>query len=145
MVLGQMDRLQRCRVLIGASCESVFMRNCVDCTFSIAWCVPTRQQLARRVTRTISTCSKQLRTRDCARCVTHLYAKTDPIIEKSYAMEFLPYNVAYPCSKGVDSVQQPPYHDGAVRFVFSYLRRAFCAGAPGATIQPLAPNIRFLG
>jgi hypothetical protein len=71
----QMDRLVRCRVLVAASCESVFMRNCVDCTFTIG--------------------CKQLRTRDCERCLTYLYAKTDPIIEKSYAMEFLPFNAAY--------------------------------------------------
>ena len=45
-------------------------------------------------------CSKQLRTRDCARCVTHLYAKTDPIIEKSFAMEFRPFNAAYSGLRG---------------------------------------------
>ena len=45
----QMDRLTHCTVLVGSSCESVFMRNCVDCTFSIAWCVQPRVGLARCV------------------------------------------------------------------------------------------------
>jgi len=35
----QVDRVTRCRIFIGASCESVFLRNCADCEFTIAWCV----------------------------------------------------------------------------------------------------------
>jgi len=41
-------------------------------------------------------CSKQLRTRDCINCVVHLYAKTDPIVEKSHGMTFRPFNGCYP-------------------------------------------------
>jgi hypothetical protein len=33
----QVDRLTRCRVFIAACSESIFLRNCVDCTFTIAW------------------------------------------------------------------------------------------------------------
>jgi len=33
----QVDRATRCRILVGASCESVFLRNCTDCTFTVAW------------------------------------------------------------------------------------------------------------
>lgn len=33
----QADRLTRCRVFIAASAESIFLRNCVDCSFTIAW------------------------------------------------------------------------------------------------------------
>jgi protein XRP2 len=76
----QVDRLTRCRVFIGACCESVFLRNCTDCTFTLA--------------------CKQLRTRDCANCVVFLYSKTDPIIEASHTMKFAPFNGSYP---GLDS------------------------------------------
>lgn len=74
----QVDRVQRCTILIGASCESVFLRNATDCTFYVA--------------------CKQLRTRDCVNCRVFLYAKTDPIIEASHGMRFGPWTVAYPLS-----------------------------------------------
>lgn len=72
----QMDRLTGCRVFIAASSESVFLRNCRDCVFYIA--------------------CKQLRTRDCVDCEVHLYAKTDPIVEKSHRMAFAPFDAACP-------------------------------------------------
>lgn len=33
----QVDRVARCRIFIAASCESVFLRNCVDCVITLAW------------------------------------------------------------------------------------------------------------
>ena len=62
----QIDDSSNCKVLIGASSESVFVRNCRDCTFTVA--------------------CKQLRTRDCSRCTFYLYCKTEPIIETSLQM-----------------------------------------------------------
>lgn len=72
----QADRIENCRILIGASCGSVFLRNCKNCTITVA--------------------CKQLRTRDCEDSTIYLYAKTDPIIEASWRLTFAPYNVSYP-------------------------------------------------
>ncbi len=72
----QVDRVTRCRVLIAAASESVFLRNCSDCVFTVA--------------------CKQLRTRDCVRCTIYLYSKTEPVIEASAGMTFAPFNGAYP-------------------------------------------------
>ena len=69
------DNLDGCRIFVGASGESVFIRNCVNCEFTVA--------------------CKQLRTRDCQNCVVHLYSKTEPIIETSSAMTFRCFNGAY--------------------------------------------------
>jgi len=72
----QVDDVNRCKVMIGPSCESVFIRNCSDCVFTVA--------------------CKQLRTRDCHRCTFFLYCKTDPVIETSSWLKFAPFNGAYP-------------------------------------------------
>ena len=71
----QVDALVNCKVFVGASSESIFVRECTGCTFTIA--------------------CKQLRTRDCKDCVFHLYSKTEPIIETSSAVAFGPFNGAY--------------------------------------------------
>ena len=71
----QVDYAKGCHIYIGPSCESTFIRDCVDCTFTIA--------------------CKQLRTRDCKNCNVYLYSKTDPIIESSSGMRFAPFNGAY--------------------------------------------------
>ncbi|KAG7391684.1 hypothetical protein PHYPSEUDO_003758 [Phytophthora pseudosyringae] len=71
----QIDNLSNCRVFVGPSSESVFVRNCTNCVFTIA--------------------CKQLRTRDCMGCSIYLYSLTDPIIETSQQMTFAPFNGAY--------------------------------------------------
>ncbi|KAG6578169.1 dolichyl-phosphate beta [Phytophthora cinnamomi] len=71
----QIDNLSNCRVFIGPSSESVFVRNCSNCVFTIA--------------------CKQLRTRDCSSCSIYLYSLTDPIIETSQDITFAPFNGAY--------------------------------------------------
>ncbi|KAG2780291.1 hypothetical protein JG687_00003679 [Phytophthora cactorum] len=71
----QIDNLSNCRVFVGPSSESVFVRNCTNCVFTIA--------------------CKQLRTRDCSGCSLYLYSLTDPIIETSQQMAFAPFNGAY--------------------------------------------------
>ncbi|KAF4034398.1 Tubulin binding cofactor C domain-containing protein [Phytophthora infestans] len=71
----QIDNLANCRVFVGPSSESVFVRNCSNCVFTIA--------------------CKQLRTRDCSGCSIYLYSLTDPIIETSQQMTFAPFNGAY--------------------------------------------------
>ena len=69
------DECVRCRILIGPCEGSVFVRNCTDCTITVA--------------------CKQFRTRECERCDVYLYALTDPIIESSHAMRIGPFNGGY--------------------------------------------------
>uniref|UniRef100_K3WZP0 C-CAP/cofactor C-like domain-containing protein n=1 Tax=Globisporangium ultimum (strain ATCC 200006 / CBS 805.95 / DAOM BR144) TaxID=431595 RepID=K3WZP0_GLOUD len=71
----QIDSLSNCRVFIGPCSESVFVRNCTNCVFTVA--------------------CKQLRTRDSSQCSFYLYSLTDPIIETSKQMQFAPFNGAY--------------------------------------------------
>ncbi|CAM9389899.1 unnamed protein product [Ectocarpus sp. 12 AP-2014] len=71
----QVDELSGCRVFIAACVDSVFVRNCTGCVFTVA--------------------CKQLRTRDCEDCEFRLYCKTEPIIETSHGMTFAPFNGAY--------------------------------------------------
>ncbi|CAM9293991.1 unnamed protein product, partial [Ectocarpus sp. 6 AP-2014] len=71
----QVDELSDCRVFIAACVDSVFVRNCTGCVFTVA--------------------CKQLRTRDCEDCEFRLYCKTEPIIETSHGMTFAPFNGAY--------------------------------------------------
>ena len=68
------DRCSDARVLVGASCESVFLRNLARCTVTVA--------------------CKQLRVRDCTDCTIYLSAKTEPVIEASSGLVFAPYNAA---------------------------------------------------
>lgn len=72
----QVDNLTKCRVFVGASSESVFVRNCADCVFFVS--------------------CKQLRTRDCARCAFYLFCKTEPVIETSTELLFAPFAGGYP-------------------------------------------------
>lgn len=62
----QIDDVTNCRIFIGASSGSIFVRDCKDCTLTIA--------------------SKQFRSRDCYNCTVYLYCATVPIIETSIGM-----------------------------------------------------------
>ena len=64
----QIDCVRKSKVFIAASSESVFLRDCKDCSFTIA--------------------CKQLRTRSCSNCDIYLYTKTDPVIESSTNMRY---------------------------------------------------------
>merc|ERR1711865_24679 len=77
-VVGQVlaDDLVRCHVFIGACTHDIFLRNCRDCTFTIA--------------------GKQLRTRDCTDCVLYTYSMTRPVVELSSGLRFRNFNGAYP-------------------------------------------------
>lgn len=68
---------------MAASGESVFVRECSDCVFTIA--------------------CKQLRTRDCHNCTFFLYSKTEPVIELSDGLVVAPFNAAY---EGHEQVRQ---------------------------------------
>jgi hypothetical protein len=71
----QIDEVVDSCIFIGASSGSVFLRNCRNCTFTIA--------------------TKQLRTRNCENCTLNLYCMTEPVIEYSKKMQFAPFNGAY--------------------------------------------------
>ena len=60
------ENLRGCKVFIGPSSGSVFVRKCTGCTFTIA--------------------CKQFRTRDCADCTISLFVVGDPVIETSKNM-----------------------------------------------------------
>jgi len=77
---AQIDNVSNSKIFIGASSDSVFVRNCSDCTFTVA-------------------CG-QLRTRDCQNCTFNLYCKTEPVIETSLNMKFGPFNGVYPGHRG---------------------------------------------
>ncbi|KAL3810069.1 hypothetical protein ACHAXA_011802 [Cyclostephanos tholiformis] len=72
----QIDDVSDSKIFIAASSGSIFVRNCSNCTFTIA--------------------SKQLRTRDCRNCTFNLYCKTEPALETSTDIRFGPFNGAYP-------------------------------------------------
>ena len=62
----QIDDATNCKIFIGASSESIFLRDCKNCTLTVA--------------------SKQFRSRDCTNCTVYLYCVTVPIIETSIGM-----------------------------------------------------------
>jgi len=70
------DRLVDCKVFIGPCESDVFIRDCENCTFTIA--------------------CKQLRVRDCSHCQVYLYSYTRPALETSHHMAFANFNGAYP-------------------------------------------------
>ncbi|KAL9181594.1 hypothetical protein ACHAXT_010399 [Thalassiosira profunda] len=72
----QIDNVSDSRIFIAAASGSVFVRNCTNCSFTVA--------------------CKQLRTRDCQDCTFNLYCRTEPAIETSTGMRFAPFNGAYP-------------------------------------------------
>merc|ERR1711943_162573 len=75
--IGQVfaDDLVDCKVYIGACGSDVFVRNCRNCTFTIA--------------------CKQLRLRDCSHCKMFLYSATRPALETSHHMDLAPFNGSY--------------------------------------------------
>ncbi|RHY26708.1 hypothetical protein DYB32_007356, partial [Aphanomyces invadans] len=75
---------------------SVFVRNCTNCFFTIAWCDEHMQTCPTQFDLIIVVpCSKQLRTRDCSSIQVSLYTLTDPIIETSSNVVFSTFNAAY--------------------------------------------------
>ena len=71
----QINDVSDSKIFIGASSGSIFIGNCINCTFTVA--------------------CKQLRTRDCRNCTINLYCKTESAIETSTDMRFGPFNGAY--------------------------------------------------
>lgn len=69
------DNCKQCRIFIGASSGSIFIRDCQQCSFTIA--------------------CNQLRTRDCTDCTLNLFCVSEPVIESSTNMRFAPFNGVY--------------------------------------------------
>lgn len=74
------DYLENCRIFIGPSAGSVFLRNCINCSITVA--------------------AKQLRTRDCRNCRLYVYSKTEPVIEMTEDVEVRCFNGSY---DGIDA------------------------------------------
>jgi hypothetical protein len=62
-----LERLDRCRIIVGACESSVFVRECTNCDMVVY--------------------TKQLRTRDCKSVRFGLYSQTRPVIETSVGLE----------------------------------------------------------
>ena len=65
-----------CEIIVGPCADSVFARDCRDCTFH-AVC-------------------QQWRTRDCVDCKLSLWCPNDPVIEGCSGMEIGPWYISYP-------------------------------------------------
>ena len=70
------DDVTDSKIFVGASSGSIFIRNCQNCTFTIA--------------------CKQFRASDCRTCTFNLFCSTEPAIEASQDLKFGPHNGAYP-------------------------------------------------
>lgn len=71
----QIDNAVKCKIFIGASSSSVFIRDCKDCTFTIA--------------------CKQLRTRDCNNIDINLLCTSEPVVEATTNARIYPFNGSY--------------------------------------------------
>jgi Tubulin binding cofactor C len=89
------QRLENCIVYILDVSETIYVDDCVDCTFYVA---PVRGSFYIRDSRrcVCSVACKQLRTKNCTDVTFFLYSVSDPHIELSFDMKFAPYNFAYP-------------------------------------------------
>lgn len=72
----QVDNVKNCRIFLGASASSIFLRNCEDCVFY--------------------TCSQQLRLRDCVRCDLYVFSYAEVHIELSNKVRLAPFRGGYP-------------------------------------------------
>lgn len=82
----QIDNATGCRIFVGASSGSVVLRNCADCTLTVA--------------------CRQFRARDCRDCTVYLFCSTGPAIERSRGLRFGGFNGAYPGhEEAMDSAQ----------------------------------------
>lgn len=78
------DNMTSCTIITGPVESSVFLRNCIDCTFIIV--------------------CQQLRLRECDNCSVSLFSTTNPIIELSSRIVFSCYQFNYfNLSKNLDS------------------------------------------
>lgn len=72
----QIDNVKNSRIFIGACASSIFIRNCVNCTFYTA--------------------CRQLRLREVTQSQFYIYSMAEVHIEYSNTLKFGPYNGGYP-------------------------------------------------
>ena len=70
------DRCTGCKFYIGPVKASIFVRDCSDCTVTVA--------------------CQQFRCRDLNNSKIYLFCQNDPVIESSTNLSFGPYNFGYP-------------------------------------------------
>lgn len=71
----QIDAVEDSKIFIGACCSSVFIRDCKNCTFTVA--------------------CKQLRTRDCDNIEINLFCISEPVVEATTNARIHPFNGSY--------------------------------------------------
>ena len=97
----QIDEVEGCKIFLGATGESLFVRNCKDTVFHVA--------------------CKQLRTRDCHNCTFYLYCISEPIIEMSTGIKLGCFNGGYPeqCAHMAEAGLNPEVNKWSMVFDFS--------------------------
>ena len=115
----QADRLVSCRVLIGASGGSVFLRGCVGCAFTVA--------------------CRQLRLRDCADCSLSLACTSEPVIERSHGLRFAPWAAAFPRAKAAWAAAGLDARRAAVARVHDFSADDAALPRPHWTLLPAPP------
>ena len=73
---GFIDDCNDWQIMWGPGSNSVFVRDCQNCTFIIIW--------------------QQLRIRDCKNCEIMLYSQTEPVLESSSDIKYYCINYSYP-------------------------------------------------
>jgi hypothetical protein len=71
----RLDDLENCRIFVGASSESVWLRGCKNCKVTVA--------------------CKEFRTFDTTDCEIHVLCMTAPVVERSSGISLLPFNGKY--------------------------------------------------
>jgi protein XRP2 len=96
---SQVDFIENSTLFIGPCCESVFLRDCSNVTVTVACKQVTKCTCVIEWTSIGSPFNVlciQLRTRDCSNVTIRLFCATDPIVESSHHVTFLPFNGEYP-------------------------------------------------
>ena len=110
------ERCHNSKILIAASSGSVFIRNCTNCTITLA--------------------CKQLRTRDMSDCKVFLYSKTDPVIEATSRLQVATFNAACPdLDKAFAKANLQP-HNNHYRRVFDFHKGSGAYAMPHWSFLP---------
>lgn len=91
----QLEYLQDCKVLILDPLDSATVDDCEGGEFIIAACEGS-VFLRNCKNMTVHVACKQLRLRDCEGVEVHLFTTTDPVVEMSHHIVFLPFHVRLP-------------------------------------------------
>nr|CCC94387.1 unnamed protein product [Trypanosoma congolense IL3000] len=91
----QLEYLTDCTVYILDPLDSITVDDCVGGTLVIAACEGS-VFLRNCKNMTVHVACKQLRTRDCEHVSLHIFATTDPVVESSHHIDFVPFHLRLP-------------------------------------------------